>query len=159
MRLIPYGAQTLCHTFDVIGLLLQYLGGSGGGVWPWRLCLRQYAQQRELNCIMKRLELKKTKGSFRVEWALERQQDLFHGLYRAVHDQCGARGQGEDAVQDDASGLRHSSWRHWNLQRLTYPRALGRFVALAGLSPDALHSRFQPVGSNAVETQLKGRAT
>ncbi len=60
MRLITYGAQTFCHTFDVVGLLLQYLGGSGGSggiARPWRLCRRQYGQQRQLNRIVKRLEL------------------------------------------------------------------------------------------------------
>ena len=36
------------------------------------------------------------------------------------------------------------------------PVTLGRCAALAGLSPEAFHSRFQPVGSNSVETQSKG---
>jgi 6-phosphofructokinase 1 len=39
------------------------------------------------------------------------------------------------------------------------PLVLGRYAALAGLSPEAFHSRFQPVGSNPVATQLKGCAT
>ena len=38
------------------------------------------------------------------------------------------------------------------------PVALGRCVALAGLSPEAFHSRFQPVGSNVRGTQTKGDA-
>ena len=32
------------------------------------------------------------------------------------------------------------------------PVALGRYAALAGLSPEAFRSRFQPVGSNVVGT-------
>jgi hypothetical protein len=39
------------------------------------------------------------------------------------------------------------------------PVALGRYAALAGLSPEAFRSRFQSVGLNARETQLKGRTT
>ncbi len=39
------------------------------------------------------------------------------------------------------------------------PLVLGRYAALAGLSPAAFHSRFQPVGSNSAATQLKGCAT
>ena len=38
------------------------------------------------------------------------------------------------------------------------PVALGRCAALAGLSPEAFHSRFQPVGSNVRGTQTKGGA-
>ncbi len=38
------------------------------------------------------------------------------------------------------------------------PVALGRYAALAGLSPEAFHSRFQPVGSNVMGTQTKGCA-
>ena len=38
------------------------------------------------------------------------------------------------------------------------PVALGRCAALAGLSPEAFHSRFQPVGSNVRGTQTKGDA-
>ena len=37
--------------------------------------------------------------------------------------------------------------------------ALGRCAALAGLSPEVFHSRFQPAGSNVQETQVKGGAT
>jgi 6-phosphofructokinase 1 len=36
--------------------------------------------------------------------------------------------------------------------------ALGRCAALAGLSPEAFHSRFQPVDSNMLGTQTKGGA-
>jgi len=39
------------------------------------------------------------------------------------------------------------------------PVALGRYAALAGLSPEAFRSRFQPVGSNVVGTQSKGWGT
>jgi 6-phosphofructokinase 1 len=39
------------------------------------------------------------------------------------------------------------------------PSALGRYAALAGLSPEAFRSRFQSVGLNVRETQLKGRTT
>jgi len=39
------------------------------------------------------------------------------------------------------------------------PVALGRCAALAGMSPEAFQSRFQPVGSNGVGTQSKGCAT
>ena len=38
------------------------------------------------------------------------------------------------------------------------PVALGRYAALAGLSPEAFHSRFQPVGSSIRGTQTKGGA-
>jgi 6-phosphofructokinase 1 len=38
------------------------------------------------------------------------------------------------------------------------PVALGRCAALAGLSPEAFRSRFQPVDSNMVGTQTKGGA-
>ena len=34
--------------------------------------------------------------------------------------------------------------------------ALGRYAALAGLSPESFQRRFQPVGSNSVGTQAKG---
>ena len=37
--------------------------------------------------------------------------------------------------------------------------ALGRYAALAGLSPEAFQRRFQPVGSNVTDDQLKGSAT
>ena len=39
------------------------------------------------------------------------------------------------------------------------PLVLGRYAALAGLSPEVFCSRFQPVGSNSVSTQSKGSAT
>ena len=39
------------------------------------------------------------------------------------------------------------------------PVALGRCAALAGMSPEAFQSRFQPVGSNGGGTQSKGCAT
>jgi len=39
------------------------------------------------------------------------------------------------------------------------PVALGRCAALAGMSPEAFQSRFQPVGSDVVGTQSKGCAT
>jgi AraC-like DNA-binding protein len=39
------------------------------------------------------------------------------------------------------------------------PVALGRCAALAGLSPEAFLSRFQPVGSNVMGTQSKGCAS
>ena len=39
------------------------------------------------------------------------------------------------------------------------PVALGRCAALAGLSPEAFHSRFQHAGSNVLDTQSKGCAT
>ena len=39
------------------------------------------------------------------------------------------------------------------------PVALGRCAALADLSPEASHSRFQSVDSNMVGTQSKGCAT
>jgi len=39
------------------------------------------------------------------------------------------------------------------------PVALGRYAALAGISPEVFQSRFQHVGSNGVGIQLKGRAT
>ena len=39
------------------------------------------------------------------------------------------------------------------------PVALGRYAALVGMSPEAFRSRFQPVGSNSMGTQLKGRAS
>ena len=39
------------------------------------------------------------------------------------------------------------------------PVALGRCAALAGLSPEAFHSRFQPVDSNTMGAQSKGCAT
>ena len=39
------------------------------------------------------------------------------------------------------------------------PVALVRYAALAGLSPEAFRSRFQPVGSNVRGTQTKGGAT
>lgn len=35
---------------------------------------------------------------------------------------------------------------------LDNPVALGRYAALAGLSPAAFRSRFQPLGSKVVET-------
>jgi 6-phosphofructokinase 1 len=38
------------------------------------------------------------------------------------------------------------------------PVALGRCATLAGLSPEAFQSRFQPVGSNVMGTQSKGGA-
>jgi 6-phosphofructokinase 1 len=38
------------------------------------------------------------------------------------------------------------------------PVALGRCAALAGLSPEAFHSQFQPVDSNTVGAQSKGCA-
>ena len=38
------------------------------------------------------------------------------------------------------------------------PVALGRCAALAGLSPEAFQRRFQPIGSNVLETQTKGYA-
>ena len=38
------------------------------------------------------------------------------------------------------------------------PVALGRYAALTGMWPEAFHSRFQPVGSNVMETQTKGCA-
>ena len=39
------------------------------------------------------------------------------------------------------------------------PVALGRCAALAGMSPEAFRSRFQPVGSNARGTLSKGDAS
>ncbi len=39
------------------------------------------------------------------------------------------------------------------------PVALGRYAARAGLSPEAFHSRSQPVGSNSLGIQSKGGAT
>ena len=39
------------------------------------------------------------------------------------------------------------------------PVALSRYAALAGLSPEAFHNRFQPVGSNSVAAQSKKCAT
>ena len=39
------------------------------------------------------------------------------------------------------------------------PVALGRCAALAGLSPEAFHSRFQQVGSNSLGIQAKGCTT
>jgi hypothetical protein len=39
------------------------------------------------------------------------------------------------------------------------PVALGRCAAPVGLSPEAFHNRFQPVGSNVMGTQSKGCAT
>ena len=36
--------------------------------------------------------------------------------------------------------------------------ALGRWAALAGLSPEAFRSRFHPVGSNVLGIQVKGGA-
>ena len=38
------------------------------------------------------------------------------------------------------------------------PVALGRYAAPAGLSPEASHSRFQPVGLNVRGIQTKGDA-
>ena len=38
------------------------------------------------------------------------------------------------------------------------PVALSRYAALAGLSPEAFRSRFQPVDLNAMGTQAKGCA-
>jgi 6-phosphofructokinase 1 len=38
------------------------------------------------------------------------------------------------------------------------PVALGRCAALAGLSPEAFHRRFQPDGSNVMGAQSKGCA-
>jgi hypothetical protein len=38
------------------------------------------------------------------------------------------------------------------------PVALGRCAALAGLSPEAFRSRFQPADLNAADTQSKGWA-
>jgi AraC-like DNA-binding protein len=38
------------------------------------------------------------------------------------------------------------------------PVALGRYAAPAGLSPEAFHSRFQPVDSNVMGAQSKGCA-
>ena len=39
------------------------------------------------------------------------------------------------------------------------PVTLNRYAILAGLSPEAFRSRFQPIDLNVRETQLKGRAT
>lgn len=39
------------------------------------------------------------------------------------------------------------------------PVALARYAALAGLSPEAFHSRFRPADLNVTETQSKGCAT
>ncbi|MBC7838131.1 MAG: 6-phosphofructokinase, partial [Nitrospiraceae bacterium] len=39
------------------------------------------------------------------------------------------------------------------------PVGLGRYAALAGLSPEAFQTRFQPGGSKVMEDQWKGRAT
>ena len=39
------------------------------------------------------------------------------------------------------------------------PMALGRCVALAGLSPEVFRNRFQSVDLNAADTQSKGGAT
>ena len=39
------------------------------------------------------------------------------------------------------------------------PVALGRCAALAGLSPEAFRSRFQPVDSNVMGAQSKGCTT
>jgi 6-phosphofructokinase 1 len=39
------------------------------------------------------------------------------------------------------------------------PVALARCAALAGLSPEAFHRRFQPVGSDVGGTQSKGFTT
>ena len=39
------------------------------------------------------------------------------------------------------------------------PVALGRYAALAGMSPEAFQNRFQHVGSNVTGTQVKGCAT
>jgi hypothetical protein len=43
-------------------------------------------------------------------------------------------------------------------ENLKDPVPLGRCATLAGLSPEAFHSRFQPVGSNVRGTQSKGCA-
>ena len=43
-------------------------------------------------------------------------------------------------------------------KNLDDPVALGRCAALVGLSPEALHSRFQPGGANVRGTQSKGCA-
>ncbi len=39
------------------------------------------------------------------------------------------------------------------------PVALSRYAALTGLSPEAFQARFQPVGSNVVDTQSRGCAS
>lgn len=39
------------------------------------------------------------------------------------------------------------------------PTTRGRYAALSGLSPEAFHSRFSPVGSDVKGTQLKGWTT
>jgi AraC-like DNA-binding protein len=41
-------------------------------------------------------------------------------------------------------------------ENLKDPVALGRCAALAGMSPKAFQSRFQPVGLNGMGTQSKG---
>ena len=41
---------------------------------------------------------------------------------------------------------------------LNDPAALGRYATLAGMSSEAFHSRFQPVGTNGLGTQSKGVA-
>jgi hypothetical protein len=44
-------------------------------------------------------------------------------------------------------------------ENLKDPVALGHCAALAGMSPEAFQSRFQPVGLNVRGTQTKGNAT
>src|SRR5262249_42159092 len=101
VRLITDGTETFCHIVDEVGLLLQYLGGGSGRSrigWPRRRRLGQYGQERDLNGVVKRLELEKPNRGLGVGLALEGQQDLFHGLDRASNDQGGAWGQSKDTV-------------------------------------------------------------
>ena len=56
-------------------------------------------------------------------------------------------------------GKSHNQWACRESEDLKRPMALGRYAALTGLSPEAFHSRLQPVGSNVVGTHTKGCAT
>src|SRR5262245_43024045 len=66
--LIPYGANTFCHTVDEACLPLQELGSGCSGCTNsrWRICRGQYGQQGHLNCLLKRLKLEKTNCSFGI---------------------------------------------------------------------------------------------